>query len=246
MPVLQHGVLSNRQKILVEQLFNSLVSDFNEHWFTTPEKKLILNVNYYFADVLFGQPAHTDNLYDTNSNVVYLEGTNVISIKLANANELGLSILGEESQLDDIEPEFLERLSVNVIKEGVFASSEQIAFELENKQPVVVIQWLMGTTSLTIGVDASFVLSQFAEVLNTPKKVVNVRHLSANHALSLLLSVPAKKMTFAQLCSLKLGDIVPLEQEISKPIDVTVDKKPLFKGYLVNQNSAKAVLINGD
>ena len=242
------GIVDQNTRSLLEQQILADVNQWLSSWYTQSSELSCSDTKFHYSEELFQPPALwqdivTADFYAVTSSQpaccsIYLDDWQAFAQELTDINK------GNEFNEHD-------RLLFKNVAETSLSSLAQSINQLvegttEIEEPVVIAKVKINSCNLyfCLGAEYLYALQQklaHSSVLPASELAV----LFSDKTVQVEVNMQTKPLTFSELCQLKQGDVLSLEQSIKQPIAMKVAGNTIGNGYLVNKNNNKAMYLSG-
>lgn len=241
MTVTHSGVVPKSVKDGLESVFKSNVGQWVDDWFGAKSESF--DLLFHYSEVLFKPPVILNHI----EGLGYGESEQLTrDVFVAELGEFGNQIL-KMAERDETEFTHREMAFSSLVANKCLADLiKQLGFGEGSftQKPVLVVEIIVAGCHIYFNLDAEL-LANFASQpqFSTTDATVSCAELVKNEALDVAVSFKATGMTFKQLCQLREGDFVPLQQSIESPVKVAISGSESGLGFLVNKDGKKSVYL---
>lgn len=247
MTVQYNGVLTQSMRSALSTTLQKNLKSWVKQWFVGGEAKLNI-ASIEFTERLFSSESVAVDLQDIvccfdDCMLVFAKGQSdllaAMTLKLDKANAADVELA-----------EFVNDIVIADLANAIKLGSSDVCEPKEVIESVAKVTFELCGKPLTLYLSSlylhRFALSQSQQLNKQKFKALSLKQLVSEQQLSMQLSMGSQPVTVAQLMSLKVGHVIPLQQKIKEPLALSAGQgQTQLKGYLVKNQGQKAVYITG-
>lgn len=248
MSFIHSGVLESESRRLIEQQLSTDLTLWLSDWLGANAKANLADLKFHYSEALFHPPkiwaaVESQELEPITTKADLVCAVFAADVKAYTDALLNLDKSSELNQQDQALVQKLATQSLSALSEGLnsFADGSDTT-----TPPVVVAELTINDSPFYFYLSTEYVQFFQQKVAQAhPLKTQTLEQVLSPEQVQVNVNIATQTLSFNDLCQLKKGDVIPLQQQLADPIAITIKGANTSSGYLVNKDNNKAIYLTG-